>query len=186
MKSIVTLLLFTLITYQVSAQENKEGWFFGTAIGLSQLSFNNETIDFGKHTNLSFPNFKVGKMINAKSAFLLYLPGSIYTFTSSGRERDRGFEAILPSYQHWFHPKSWLMASVGVAMDAPAFYDITDGSERKFYFGLGAAATFGYEFIQFGNKNFDIQSRVYYGSVDYQNTAIKGLAFSILIGFNIF
>jgi len=179
------IFLLTISSVMLQAQDQaKQGYFFGGAIGLSQLSLESETYQSGNQTGLSFPNFKIGKMVSSNKALLLYLPGSLYTFDIQERDRQRGFEAILPSVQYWFSDKAWLLASAGIAMDAPAFFDIKDETERKFYFGFGTATAIGYEVLSFGSKTVDIQGRVHYGNINIEEDNLSGVAYSILIGFN--
>jgi len=185
----LSILYIILLSFSAIGQESthtKEGFFFGTSVGLSQLSLDSEENESGNHLSLSFPNFKIGKMINPKMAILLYLPGNVYTFDVSDRERDRGFEAILPSVQYWVTDRAWIMGGLGIGMDAPAFYDIRDETERKFYFGYSSALGLGYEFAYLNNKTFDIQGRVHYGSVDVDDDTLNGTAFSVLLGFNLY
>ncbi len=132
----------------------------------------------------SFPNFKIGSMISENTALLLYLPGSVYNYTLSGRTRDRGFEGIIPSVQHWTNDRIWLLAGIGISMDAPAFYDIKSKDERKFYFGYGVIAAAGYEIWIKGRFVVDIQARMHYGEVKFDNLNENGLAANFLLGIN--
>ncbi len=87
-------------------------------------------------------------MITPRTALLLCLPGTVYRYKWSERERDRGFEAIVPAVQFWPCDRFWLLAGAGLGMDAPAFYDIKNEAERKFYFGGAALAGAGYQIFQ--------------------------------------
>ena len=189
MKSLLILILSNLFIFahaQTSTEKttNKKGFIFGTAFGASFINLNFEPRQTQNEISASLPNFKIGTMISKRSALFVYLPGSIYTFNDSGRKRDRGFEGIIPSFQYWIKERWYILGGVGLGMDAPAFYDIKNEEERKFYFGTTVIAGTGYEFWQKGKFAMDIQSRMHYGSVDVAEGKLNGLAFSVLIGFN--
>lgn len=169
-----------------STEHKKSGFFFGASAGASLLSLNSDMHESGTHLGLSFPNFKIGKMINQNSALLLLLPGTVYSYDVTDRKRHRGFEAILPSYQYWINGKTWILGGAGIALDAPAFYDIEDASERSFHFGFGSAIALGYELSHFGNKTIDLQTRLHYGSVSIDSDQQSGIALSLLLGINLY
>lgn len=185
--SIIICLLFFFISnlHGQETNEAKRKFFIGGAAGLSQLNLKSAGYQSGDETSLSFPNFKVGMMLSEQMAILLYLPGSLYTFNHEGRSRDRGFEAILPSVQHWLGDRVWVLAGIGIGMDAPAFYDIKSPEERKFHFGWATAGALGFEFLRKEHFVFDIQARGHYGSINLDNGSMQGLAFSVLLGVNL-
>ena len=180
--------MFSMLFSTLNAQKNntfeRKGFVFGTALGVSALSLKFQNKPTQNEIALSFPNFKIGAMISPNTALILYLPGSIYTYKNEGRERDRGFEAITPSVQYWFRDRFWVLGGAGLGMDAPAFYDIKNETERKFYFGGSALAATGYEVWRKGKCTLDLQARVHYGTAKFPEGVRSGLAFSIMVGFN--
>ncbi len=185
----ITNIIFLLISFSCIAQNNsqnfeRKGFIFGTSIGASYLNLQFEGEQNQNTVAASFPNFKIGYMISKNTALLLHLPGSVYNYTLSGRQRDRGFEGIIPSVQYWNNHNMWFLAGVGISMDAPAFYDIKTEDERKFYFGYGIIASAGYEIWKKGRFAIDIQARMHYGELKFENLAEKGFATNILIGLN--
>ncbi len=186
---IITVILFLIFALNCIAQENsqvaeRKGFIFGTSAGVSYLNLKFEGFQNQNTVAASFPNFKIGSMISKNTALLLHLPGSVYNYTLSGRQRDRGFEGIIPSIQHWTNDRMWLLAGIGISMDAPAFYDIKTEDERKFYFGYGILASVGYEIWKKGRFVVDIQARMHFGKVKFDNLNEKGFATNFLIGIN--
>jgi len=185
MKILFAVLFAGIITIgSAQNQFERKGFIFGTAFGgtLVNLKYSNQA-DYSE-MSVSFPNFKLGGMLNKRMAVLLYLPGSLYTYRDTEREHQRGFEAIMPSIQYWVKYRWWVSAGVGLAMDAPAFYDIKTKSDRKFYFGASTALATGYELWRKGQFIIDIQGRVHYGSANINGSARNGLAYTIVLGLN--
>lgn len=184
------MLFFCGFLFGTSAQTlsektlERKGFIFGTSVGLSTLKLNFTGQPTQRNISLSLPNFKVGAMISKRTALVLYLPGTIYTYKLEGRQRDRGFEAIIPSVQYWLKDRFWLLGGVGIGMDAPVFYDIKDETERVFYFGSAAIAGVGYELWHNKKMALDLQSRVHYGTANFPDGKRDGLAFSFLVGLN--
>lgn len=183
------LLLLIICQLFVSAQNDEtklqqRRFFFGVSTGISSIQLSSKAIGNEQQIGLSFPNIKIGKMLSDHSAILLCLPGSIYQEKQMGRTRDRGFEGIIPSYQYWFSNRYWVLGGAGLTFDAPAFYDIKDETERKFYFGPSVLVGTGYEFYKKGKMSVDIQGRMQYGFSNYPTGNRTGLAFNLLIGVN--
>jgi hypothetical protein len=164
----------------------RKGFIFGGAVGASYINLSAPNFSSEKQLGLSFPNLKFGKMITPRTALLLCLPGTVYRYKWSERERDRGFEAIVPAVQFWPFDRFWLLAGAGLGMDAPAFYDIKNEAERKFYFGGAALAGAGYQIFQHGRFALDVQGRVHFGNINTPDGNKKGVAFSLLVGFNFY
>ena len=187
LRLLITATLLSSVLLAQNPESNiyiKEGFIFGTAIGGSYVSL--KTTDLANHEemSLSLPNFKIGYMLNPSLALSLYLPGSLYQFTDSGRERDRGFEGITVAAQYWISDRWWVLGGGGMCLDAPAFYDIKDSTERNFYFGPAIVLGTGYELWKKGKFSLDLQNRVQYGYTNVPSGVKKGFAYSILIGFN--
>jgi len=189
MRSFLAFLLFlnaSILVAQTSATAHRKGFVIGGAVGLSALQLNYPTAGTQHFQAASFPNLKVGAMINPRLAILVNLPGTVYSYSLDGRKRDRGFEGIIPSVQYWPLDRVWVSGGAGLGMDAPAFYDIEGSEERKFYFGPSALAGAGYEIWRRRNMTFDIQGRVHYGKADTPDGNRGGWAFSLLLGVNFY
>jgi len=162
----------------------KKGFLFGTSLGVSFVQLNFKSQPIHREVSGSFPNFKIGTMVSNRLAVLVYLPGSIYKYKLAGRERDRGFEAILPSIQYWVNNKWWVLAGAGIGLDAPAFYDIKTEEERKFYLGKSFSIGAGYDVYQNRKFAIDIQGRAHFGDAKFPEGNRSGMAFNVLVGFN--
>lgn len=80
--------------------------------------------------------------------------------------------------------KWWISGGAGIGLDAPAFYDIKNKSERKFYFGSAVVFGTGYELWQKGKFAIDVQSRMHYGKMNLDAGSQQGMAYSFLVGIN--
>jgi len=165
----------------------RKGLIIGAAFGVSSIHLSFPEQASFSQTNASFPNIKIGAMISPKLAILAYLPGTVYSYSGNGsRKRDRGFEGIVPSVQYWLKDRWWLLGGAGLGMDAPAFYDIKNESERKFYFGSTLLAGTGFELWRWKNCALDLQGRVQYGTAKMPEGIRKGVAFSVGVGLNLY
>lgn len=175
--------------FQASAQErSRQGWFIGIGGGASYFAFETNWEPKGVQLGGSLPNFHVGKMLPSGDAVLLNLPGTIYRFKGSGRERDRGFEGIIPTYQIWPVNRWWVQLGAGLGMDAPAFYDIENESERRFLFGPAVLAGSGVEVISKNYFSLDISARYIWAKTTFGSEKgeitvpqLKGHSVSVLI-----
>lgn len=185
---LIGLFSFISTMAQLSGQNTfqRKGLVLGGAAGISSIRMSTPSHADEHQMGLSLPNLKIGYMVSPRTALLVYLPGTVYSFNQEGRERDRGFEGILPSVQYWAGDRLWLLAGVGLGLDAPAFYDIKEASERKFYFGSAALAGLGYEFWRKRRFALDVQGRLHYGNAKLPEGKRDGLAFSLLLGFNFY
>jgi hypothetical protein len=184
MKSIHVIVAI-LFAYTAAAQSSERGgWLFGGASGVSSVHLSGGGFLGEWQAGLSFPNLRVGKMIGERSAVCVYLPGSIYREKHDSRERDRGFEGIIPVYQFWPAERWWIMGGAGLTLDAPAFYDIQDVSERKFHFGPSVLAATGYEIWWRNRFALDIQARAHYGYAELPGGRRTVFAGNLLIGGN--
>ena len=186
---LVLALLFTAIISSAIAQQPEirathGRLFLGASFGISSINLSGGTLAASTQTTLSLPNLKIGRRVTNNFVVLLHLPGSIYSYTGTGRKRDRGFEGIIPSVQYWPIKKLWVLGGAGLTLDAPAFYDIKNEDERKFYFGGSLLLGTGYEFYHSGKLNMDIQGRMHYGYANVQEGMRTGLAFNLLLGVN--
>lgn len=187
-KQLTTTALLMAIFFTTNAQTDfeRKGFVFGAAVGFSSVKLSGAGISDRYQVGISAPNMKLGTMISPRTALFLVLPGSVYSQKWDGRKRDRGFEGIVPSVQFWATDRFWLLGGAGLGMDAPAFYDIKDASERKFYFGGAALAGAGFEFWRRGKMALDLQGRMHFGNVKKDDGRLKGIAFSLSVGCNFY
>lgn len=189
LKMLMAVLLGTtsLLCFAQSAHSPvRKGCVLGAAVGASAIALSYPDGSPQHELALTFPNFKLGAMLNHRMALLLNLAGTVYTYRNSGRVRARGFEGIVPSAQYWIQDRWWIAGGVGLGMDAPAFYDIRNEAERKFYFGLGGLMETGYELLRRGSFVMDAQARVYLATMKVGEESQQGAAFSMLVGINLY
>lgn len=183
-------LFFSILSFSTTARAQqhveRKGFIFGAAAGISPVKLSSPSVSDKKQVGFSVPNFKVGGMVSPRLALVLYLPGTVYTQKWSGRTRDRGFEGIVPSAQFWATDRFWVLGGAGLGMDAPAFYDIKNASERKFYFGGAVLASAGFEIFQRRTFAVDVQGRVHFGTAKIHEETMKNMAVSLLLGINFY
>jgi hypothetical protein len=133
----------------------------------------------------SIPNFKIGAMVNPKLGILLYVPGGTY----KQKGEDRAFEGFFPTVQYWVTDKFYVNAGIGLAVETTPFYkvDYSQGPP-KFNTGFGYTVSTGKEIIQWStNKTVDIQIRLLYGNITYQDKSkMDNLAIDFLVGINLY
>lgn len=183
---IVIFSVFSLAAHsqQMESSVQREGFVigFGAGAGVISIADSNAENPFDEaQGSISFPNLKIGWMLNDRTALLATFPGLIYEYEG----HDRSFESIMPSLQYWVTDKWWINGGIGLAMDAPAFYDYEKNVNDNWHFGCAVAASTGYEIYQ--NKNFtiDLQSRIHLGRVFMDDDLHRdAAAFSVGVGFN--
>lgn len=185
------ILLFCLFFIHIagSAQApafQRQGFFWGGAVGAGVLHLTGATASEPRQAALSFPNLKFGFMVSERTAVALYLPGTVYRYRGEGRRRERGFEAIVPSVQHWWADRWWALAGGGLGLDAPAFYDIDGAEERKFYFGGAGVVAVGYELWRRKRFALDVQLRAQYNDVTVREGRQRGWGGTVLVGVNLY
>lgn len=168
-----------------TTEVERKGFFWGAAAGAGVLSLHvGDTLAFSGG-GASFPNLRVGTMIGRRTAVLLLLPGTVYAWRLSGRTRDRGFEGVVPMLQYWPANRWWVSAGAGLGMDAPAFYDIKDSTERKFWIGGALIAASGWELWQQQHFVLDLQARIHANvGLNHPAGTARGTALSLLVGVN--
>lgn len=182
------IIIFTFFAFSLAAQETgniiqREGFVFGFGIGAGVISISDsdQEVPFDEAQNGgSFPNLKLGWMVNDRLAVLGMYSGMSYEY----QDKDRSFDAFMPSVQYWIKDRWWVNAGAGIAMDFPAFYE--DNIEDEDW-NLGGAVTFstGYELVQKKNFALDLQTQLQMGSTDLDNdTEREAVILSIGIGFN--
>ncbi len=168
-------------TLDPSVNVERSGLTFGTSIGAGVLHLSSQNSAENKFVS-SFPNLRIGYLLNNRLAFQLLIPGSIY----SDLGETRANEGICISTQYWLKNKWWILGGIGIGMDAPAFWTVTDPSNADFNFGFPALTTAtGYELWRKKNFVLDIQYRIFAGEVDLEDgTRRKGISNIISLGFN--
>jgi hypothetical protein len=161
----------------------RRGLLVGVAGGITLI---HTTLPGQTEFKASFPNIKIGWMLNERAALALYLPGSIYTFRAAGRQRDRGVEGIMPSFQYWLTDRWWVLGGAGLALDAPAFYDVKDASEGVYYVGPGAVAATGFEFLRAWRFAMDVQFMVHGGYAYVAGGQRFGVGGNVMLGLNFY
>ncbi|MDX1908938.1 MAG: hypothetical protein SF053_18015 [Bacteroidia bacterium] len=183
MKHILTCsLLLWLGAAHAQDEMQRQRFFWGVAAGPAYIRLQQPDEAVAAQGSLSFPNIKAGYMFTPRLAATVVLPGTVYRFTGAGRARDRGFEGIVPGIQYWPASRWWVQAGAGFGMDAPAFYDIRDATERRFYPGGAALAGVGYEIWQHRTWALDLQARVMGGSIRTPDQPTRGVALSLKVG----
>ena len=157
---------------------------FSTGIANSNLNFPSKNQN---STNLAL-NWKVGYMLNPKFAIVLNGAVSNYEYDLSDRKRLRDFGGVFASAQFFVKEKWWILGGVGVGTDAPVFYDLKPENkvETKYYSGLGAVSSIGYEIFRRKNYSLDLQARINYSSVPLPIGKTNGFTSAFLIGINFY
>jgi hypothetical protein len=182
-----SLLAFNAAHYAQSSEAEpfrRKGVVLGCAAGISAIHLSATGLSNELQAGLSFPNIKAGMMVTDRLGIVVCLPGSIYRYKGPGRERDRGFEGIVPGVQYWLTDRWWVLGGIGITLDAPAFYDIRQEDERTFYAGPGVLAGSGYELLRKGRFTLELQGRMHYGSARIPEGKRTGMAGNLLIGCN--
>ncbi|MFN7983713.1 MAG: hypothetical protein U0Q11_17850 [Vicinamibacterales bacterium] len=187
MATVLTMGASAFAQSDVDARKPRAGMVFGAAAGVGRLSVSGPGADGQPHWAASFPDVQVGHMLSDRVAFVVLLPGTTYHYTSTvtgDRTRTRGFEGIMPSLQMWLTDRVWVKGGVGLALDAPAFYDIRNASERDFHVGPGYSVSVGRDVWQRTNHAVDIRAQLHGGRANLSDGAHRqGAAVSVLVGF---
>jgi len=182
--SILALGICLLLNIQsITAQNSVErkGLTYGFSVGAGALTLSDMESE-STTIAATFPNIRIGYMLNDQLALQFLLPGSPY----DNNGKTRGFEGIVLSGQYWFIDKAWILGGMGVALDAPAFWTVTDPSTENFYAGF-PALTFatGYELLQGKKFTVDLQYRIFAGQVELENSAKQqGISNMFSVGLN--
>ena len=80
------------------------------------------------------------------------------------------------------------MGGIGIGTDAAVFYDLKPENtiETKYYSGIGAISSVGYEIFRKKNFALDLQARINYGSVNLPIGKLNGFTTALLVGINLY
>lgn len=183
---IVVFVLSTFSAFGQNARQvvNRQGFVFGAGIGIGAISIadsdQENPFDEGQG-GMSLPNLKFGWMVSDRMAVLATLPGMIYEL----EDKDRSFEAFIPSVQYWVKDRWWVNGGVGLAMDLPAFYEVENIKDEDWNFGWALSVSTGYELVQREKFVLDLQTRFHAGRAFLGNDQYRdAAAFTIGLGFN--
>ncbi|MFT2008557.1 hypothetical protein ACMA1I_07770 [Pontibacter sp. 13R65] len=190
MKSTTLFAICLLLSVSVYAQTNtditRKGFVFGFSSGIANtvLSFSSKSQN---NTNLAL-NWKIGYMLNPKIALLLNGAVSIYEYNLSDRKRLRDFGGVFASTQYFVSNKLWILGGLGVGTDAPVFYDLKPENtiETKYYSGIGAISSIGYEIYRKNNFALDLQARINYNAVNLPIGKTNGFTSALQVGLNFY
>jgi hypothetical protein len=184
----VAFTLVSSITYaQNTTQEStteRDGFIFEFVAGGGIISLEDsagiQTFDKSQGTFV-FPDLKFGYMLNDKLAITAALPGNIYEF----QDNDRHFGGFIPSLQYWVKDCWWIQGGIGLAIDAPALYDIKDNVNDDWNFGHAVMISSGYEIYKKKNFALNVQSKLVMGRANLEGDAHRdAVIFNVGLGFN--
>jgi hypothetical protein len=156
---------------------------FGIGGGVISISDSDQAVPFDDaQAGGSFPNLKVGWMVNDRLAILATYAGMGYEL----EDKDRSFDALMPSVQYWVKDRWWINAGAGLAMDFPALYE-DNIEEEDWNFGGAVAFSTGYELVQKKSFVLDLQTQLQMGWASLDNDINREVVvLSFGVGFNWF
>jgi len=183
---IIVFAFCTLLSYgQNETNEIERKGFvigFGIGVGVISISDSDQEIPFDEaQYGGRFPNLKVGWMVNDRLAILGMYSGMSYEY----QDKDRSFDALMPSVQYWVKDRWWVNAGAGPALDVPAFYEDNIKDEEEWNFGGAVAFSTGYELVQKKNFALDLQTQLQMGWTYLDDDKTRdAVMVSIGLGFN--
>ena len=182
---IIVFTFCTILAYgqNETNQIEREGFVIGFGIGggVISISDSDQEIPFDEgQGGGSFPNLKLGWMVNDRLAILGMYAGMGYEY----EDKDRSFDAFMPSVQYWVKDRWWVNAGAGLAMDFPAIYE-NNIKDEDWNFGGAVGFSTGYELVQKKNFALDLQTQLQMGWANLDNGKNRDVVMlSIGIGFN--
>ncbi len=179
----ITLCTFSLFGQETNSTIERKGFVIGFGIGggVISISDSDQEVPFDEaQGGGSFPNLKLGWMVNDRLAILGIYSGMSYDY----QDKDRSFDAFMPSVQYWLKDRWWVNAGVGLAMDFPAIYE-DNIKDENWNFGKAVAFSTGYELVQKKKFALDLQTQLLMGtSYVGKNKHRDAVVFSVGLGFN--
>lgn len=185
---ILVLMLATLTAFAQTTERTgieRKGFVIGFNVGGGVITVSDNGQDgFSKaHGGFSFPDLKLGGMINHRLAILATTSGMIYDYNKA----DRTFGTLIPVAQFWGTNRWWINGGIGMAMDYPALYDFNENGNNDLKVGCAVTFGTGYEVLQKEKFAIDLQAKITMGrAYENKNTYRDGVACSIGVGFNWF
>lgn len=175
---------FAQNTENLEQTTQRDGFIFEFGLGGGIISVEDsegiQTFDKSKG-GISFPELKFGYMLNERLAITAVMPGMIYEF----QDYDRHFGGFIPSLQYWVKDRWWIHGGFGLAIDAPALYDIEDDVNDDWNFGCAVMASTGYEIYKKKNFALNVQSNLVLGRAFLDNDVERdAVIFNIGLGFS--
>lgn len=177
----------TLLSYgqNETNQVERKGFVigFGLGGGVISISDSDQEVPFDEaQAGGSFPNLKLGWMVNDRLAILGMYSGMGYEH----QDKNRSFDALMPSVQYWVKDRWWVNAGAGLAMDFPALYE-DNIEDEDWNFGGAVALGTGYELVQKKNFALDLQTQLLMGSANLNSDKLREVVvLSVGLGFNWF
>jgi len=168
---------------QSKGDYSRNGFVIGASTGISNIKINFESNDLSQ-MGLAL-NWKLGYMITPRTALLLNGAISIYDYELSDRPRLRDLGGLFPSVQYWVKDRYWILAGIGLATDAPVFFDLKteNKEETRYHMGLGVLTGAGLELYRISNFTFEMQARVNYNNINYPFGRASSINSALLFGF---
>lgn len=184
----VAFTLLSGITYAQNTSTKtitpRKGFMFEFVVGGGLISLEDsagvQTFDSAQGTFV-FPDLKFGYLLNQNLAITATIPGNIYEF----QDNDRHFGGFIPSVQYWVKDRWWILGGIGLAIDAPALYDIKDNVNDDWNFGTAVMASTGYEIYKKKSFALNVQSKLVLGRANLDGDAHRdALIFNVGLGFS--
>lgn len=184
----VAFALVSSITYAQDTNPEtatqRDGFIFEFVAGGGLISLEDsagiQTFDKAQGTFV-FPDLEFGYMLNDRLAITAVLPGNIYEF----QDNDRHFGGFIPSVQYWVKDRWWIHGGIGLAIDAPALYDIKDNVNDDWNFGCAVMASTGYEIYKKKNFALNVQSKLVLGRANLDGDIDRdAVIFNVGLGFS--
>lgn len=162
----------------------RDGFIIEFSVGGGSISVEDSTgmQTFDKSQGaFTFPDVKLGYMLNDNLAVTISVPGMIYEFQGS----DRHFGGFIPSVQYWVKDRWWIHGGIGLAIDSPALYDIENDVNDDWNFGCAVKASTGYEIYKKKNFALNLQSNLMLGRAALDGDAHRdAVTFNVGLGFS--
>lgn len=184
MRNCIILIAILVVSQFATAQNlptiERKGFTASVGLGLGAIGIKDSqtgtNFEEGKFA-LSFPDLKLGYMLNQRMAVVLNSTGAIYEYEGL----DRSFEAFMPTFQYWVADRWWINAGFGLAVDMPALYDIKRDQNDDFNFGHAVGVGAGFEVYRHKNCVMDLKLQALAGGVNLDNNGERDAA-SLTLG----